>query len=62
MEQTLTDWKPKHGSVIMFRHESYPDMTFNGVIRSSTVGKVLVEMPDNAERYVWFLKNDIQLL
>lgn len=63
MEQTvLTDWKSKHGTVIQFKHTEYPETLFEGVIRSSTVGKVLVEMPENDEKFVWFLKNEIELL
>ena len=62
MVLTLTDWKPKHGSPVKFSHPAYPGAIFNGVIRSSTMGKVLIEMPDNEEKFVWFFKNEIELL
>lgn len=62
MEQTLTDWKPKHGDRVSFLHRQYPESTFSGVIRGSTVGQVLMEVHENDEKYVWFLKNEIKLV
>lgn len=59
---TLTDWSAKHGSSIKFKHNMYGEDVFEGVIRGSTVGKVLVEMSENTEPYVWFLKNEIEIL
>lgn len=62
MEQVLTDWKPKHGSSVKFSHVEHSGSYFEGVIRGSTIGKVLMQVDGNTEPYVWFLKNEITLL